>query len=157
MQVIGRIYKITSSETDYVYVGSTTQQLNKRFASHKSNYKNYYLNKYRYVTSFEVCKYTNAKIELIHEGLFDSKKDMDKLEGDIIRTTPNAVNKCIPGLTHQESCKKYNEQHKEAKQEYNAKRYEQNKEAISARRKLYRYQKKKEATINDATNPENDI
>ena len=126
--IIGRIYKITSNETDYIYIGSTTQQLNVRFVGHKTKYKTYTKNNHEYITSFELCKYVDAKIELIHEGLFSDRKDMEKYEGDTIRTTPNAINKIVPGTTKQESAKKY---------------YEQNKEAISERRKQY-YEKNKE-------------
>jgi hypothetical protein len=171
MQVIGRIYKIISDETDYVYIGSTTHQLNKRFANHKSAYNAYLNNKGNYITSFEICKYIDAEIELIHEGLFDSKKDMEKLEGEIIRTTPNAINKCTPGLTLCESYKKYRDQNKEVisvkskqyreqnkevilakKRQYR----EQNKEVIQERSKQYREQKKQNAMRN-ASDPETDI
>jgi hypothetical protein len=41
MSFIGKIYKITSSKTDDVYIGSTIQTLNDRFIKHKSNYKLY--------------------------------------------------------------------------------------------------------------------
>ena len=156
MQVIGRIYKITSSETDVVYVGSTVLQLNNRFQIHKSHYKTYSNNKSHYITSFELCKYTDAKIELIHEGLFDSKKDMEQLEGEIIRTTPNAVNKCIPGRTIQECKKKYREEHRESIKE-KAKQYRNdNKDIINEKAKQYREKKKKEVSHGESE-PESDI
>ncbi len=66
------------------------------------------------MTSFEVMKYTDAKIELIHEGIFDGKKDMEVLEGELIRTTPNAVNKVMVGRSRQETSKQYYEANKEA-------------------------------------------
>ncbi len=101
-QIIGRIYKITSSECDGVYIGSTTQQLTKRWSDHKNQYKLHSQGKFNYVTSFEVCKYTDAKIELVHEGLFNNRKDMETFEGDVIRTTPNAVNKVVVGRSQQQ-------------------------------------------------------
>ena len=73
-QIIGRIYKIVSSECDSVYIGSTTQQLNARFTCHKSHYKKYVDGTYHYVTSFEILKFADAKIELVHEGVFDGTK-----------------------------------------------------------------------------------
>ena len=91
VQIIGRIYKIVSSECDGCYIGSTTQQLSSRFNIHKHHY-----------TSFEVLKFADAKIELIHEGIFDSREDMEIFEGETIRTTPNALNKNIAGRTRQE-------------------------------------------------------
>ena len=59
----GKIYKLTSSQTDKIYVGSTATPLNQRFSAHKSNFK----------TSNQPCKanelmcYDDCKIELIEE------------------------------------------------------------------------------------------
>ena len=106
--LIGRIYKITSNETDYIYIGSTTQDLKRRFTEHKSDYKYNY-----YVSSSEICKYADAKIELIHEGLFIDRKDMEKFEGETIRTTSNAINKQIPGTTRQEQLQKYRDHNRD--------------------------------------------
>jgi hypothetical protein len=97
VQIIGRIYKIVSSECDGCYIGSTTQQLSKRLSTHKYHYKTYLDGHHLYYTSYEILKFADASIELIHEGVFDSRKDLDKFEGEIIRTTPNAVNKHVAG------------------------------------------------------------
>ena len=102
VQIIGRIYKIVSSECDGCYIGSTTQQLSIRFSEHKSHYKRYSVGNELYYTSFEVLKFADANIELIHEGVFDSKQDMIQLEGEVIRTTPNAMNKNVAGRTKKE-------------------------------------------------------
>ena len=40
-QILGRIYKITSGQTPWVYYGSTTKPLNKRLTGHKTDYKRY--------------------------------------------------------------------------------------------------------------------
>jgi hypothetical protein len=101
-QIIGRIYKIVSSECDGVYIGSTTMQLNARFNAHKCHYKRYVAGKHRYMTSFEILKFADAKMELVHEGLFDGKKDLEQFEGNTIRTTPNAVNKNVVGRSKPE-------------------------------------------------------
>ncbi len=98
-QIIGRIYKITSSECEGVYIGSTTQQLHDRFRGHKSAYNQYLQDNMNYITCFEIVKHSYAQIELIHEGLFKDRTDMEHMEGDIIRTTPNAINTHIPGRT----------------------------------------------------------
>ena len=97
VQIIGRIYKIVSSECDGCYIGSTTQQLRTRFSIHKSGYRAYLAGNYKYYSSFEVLKFADASIELIHEGLFDSRQDLAQFEGEIIRTTPNAMNKNVAG------------------------------------------------------------
>jgi len=112
-QVIGRIYKIVSSECDGVYIGSTTLQMNKRFNLHKSDYKRHVAGKCHYVTSFEILKFADAKIELVHEGVFDGKKDLEQFEGELIRTTPNAVNNIVVGR----STKEYYQDNKEALQQ----------------------------------------
>ena len=101
-QIIGRIYRILSSESDGVYVGSTIEQLKTRFSKHKHSYKRYLDGRGKFCTSYEIVKFTDAKIELVHEGLFDSKRDMEIFEGETIRTTPNAVNKRIAGRSREQ-------------------------------------------------------
>jgi hypothetical protein len=113
VQIIGRIYKIVSSECDGCYIGSTTQQLSRRFSVHKCHYRAYLAGKDQYYTSFEVLKFADASIELIHEGVFDNKQDLTQFEGEIIRTTPNAVNKNIAGRTRQEYLQQYQQDHAE--------------------------------------------
>jgi len=61
------IYKITSDQTDDVYVGITSLTLKKRLQKHKYNYKYYCYEKYRFVFSFLVVCYDDCKIELIEE------------------------------------------------------------------------------------------
>jgi hypothetical protein len=119
VQIIGRIYKIVSSECDGCYIGSTTQQLSRRLCVHKSHYKRYLAGKCNYMTSFDVIKFADASIELVHEGVFDSKNDLEHLEGEIIQTTPNVVNKNIAGWTG-------------TKQEYDKQYYQDNREALLA-------------------------
>ncbi len=102
VQIIGRVYRIVSSECDGCYIGSTTEQLNRRLSKHNYDYKRYLAGKYNYVTSFEVLKFVDAQIELIHEGVFDNKQDLEQFEGETIRTTPNAVNKIVVGRDKQQ-------------------------------------------------------
>ncbi len=133
VQIIGRIYKIVSSECDGCYIGSTTQQLSRRLSDHKNDYKRYLAGKYCYVTSFEILKFVDANIKLIHEGVFDSKKDLEQFEGEMIRTTPNAVNKVIVGRTAQEYNQQYYQNNREAIHECHQQYYQDNREAINAR------------------------
>ncbi len=121
VQIMGRIYKIVSRECDGCYIGSTTQQLSRRLSVHKCHYRAYLAGKSNYVASFEVLKFADASIELIHEGVFDSKIDLEHLEGEIIQTTPNALNKRIAGWTG-------------TKQEYERRYYQNNRDAILSRR-----------------------
>ncbi len=101
-QIIGRIYKITSSECEGVYIGSTTYQLYDRFRGHKNDYTQYLQDKRNYISCFEIVKHSDAQIELIHEGLFNDRTDLEHIEGDIIRTTPNAVNMRVAGRTQKQ-------------------------------------------------------
>ena len=93
----GRIYAITSDGHDGCYVGSTTKTLEKRLAQHKAQLTSYLNGKQRFICSFEIVKHEGAAMHLLHEGQFESKRDMEKLEGHFIDNTPGAVNKRTPG------------------------------------------------------------
>jgi len=61
-----KIYKLVSSQTDKVYIGSTCQkQLSRRLGQHKTYYKNYLNGKNIYLSSYEILKYPDAKIILV--------------------------------------------------------------------------------------------
>jgi len=106
--ILGRIYKITSSQTDACYIGSTMKTLTRRLSNHKSHYSEYLKGNYAYMTSFDVLRYGDANIELVVEGLFPNKRDMERMEGHYIDNTPNAVNKKGAGMTRAEINRKYN-------------------------------------------------
>ena len=134
--MIGRIYKITSSQTNAVYIGSTTESIRERLSKHKSNYKRFQDGKYCNVSSFEIIQYADAVIELIEEQEFKDKQDMLFRERYYIEMH-ECVNKVIPIRTNEEtkerkkiSDKKYkdknkdNEEKKEIKNAYDYKRIE---------------------------------
>ena len=51
----GKIYKIVCDVSDYIYVGSTCQPLNKRWDNHKSRVKNNHKSKfYQYVRTIGI-------------------------------------------------------------------------------------------------------
>ena len=56
-KIIGRVYKLTSSHTDEVYIGSTVQELSDRLREHKYTYRKYIDDKKQYITSIEILKY----------------------------------------------------------------------------------------------------
>ena len=98
----GYIYKLTSEQTQDVYIGSTTQSLKKRLKDHRSDYKGQLNN----MTSFKLMKYPDVKIELIEEVEFDERNKLNLREGYYQKTIP-CVNKLISGQTHNEyNCKK---------------------------------------------------
>jgi hypothetical protein len=126
----GKIYCIRSHQTDDIYIGSTTQPLSVRMAGHRRHYKHWKEGKMHYVTSFQLLEYDDCYIELIEEYPCDSKMELERREGQLIREM-DCVNKCIVGRTQKE----YAEEHKE-------RRLQQSKEWREANReKLKQYQK----------------
>ena len=96
----GKIYKITSVDTEDVYVGSTCSTLSKRLSSHISNHKRQLLGvKFRDSCSGKILKYDNAIIELIENCSCSTKRELLDREGEIIKNTPNCVNTQIQGRT----------------------------------------------------------
>jgi len=78
----GTIYKIMSDNFDKIYIGSTTQPLNRRLSAHKYMYKRYLKNnKNSKCTSFMILeKEGNINIETIEVIEFDDKKTLDERE-----------------------------------------------------------------------------
>ena len=95
------IYTIRSPHTDKFYIGSTTQNLCKRFANHKSDYNLHVQNKIKYVTtSFKIIELGDSYIELLEEINCDSKIQLEMREGELIRIHKDlCINKNIAGRT----------------------------------------------------------
>lgn len=125
----GKIYVIRSHQTNNVYIGSTTQPLSKRFALHLRHFKSQHI----YLTSFEIIKYGDAYIELLEDCPCDTKEQLLRKEGELIRATENCVNKVISGRTMQE----YYIDHKESIIEKNKTYYANNRNAIIEQKKQY--------------------
>ena len=121
----GQIYTIRSHQTDAIYIGSTCAPLHKRLSGHKSNYKTWKEGKYDYITSFEIMKYDDAYVELLEDFPCDSKKKLDRREGQLIRSMA-CVNKNVAGRTVAE----YREENKEQAAEMGRKWREGNKEHV---------------------------
>lgn len=103
-QNVSYIYAIRSPSTPKYYIGSTTLNLKNRFSVHKYQYRQYLLNKFNYITSFEVLKYDDCYIELIEEYECETKTELHQREGCHIRshkklTVCHLVNKKIDGRT----------------------------------------------------------
>jgi hypothetical protein len=97
----GRIYKLVSSASDKVYVGSTTEDLSVRFAKHKTAYNRYKNGLFHYISAFDVCCYPDVEIELIEELQCNDKATLLRREGEIIKTM-NTVNRNITGRGQRE-------------------------------------------------------
>ena len=89
----GKIYAIKSPETDKVYIGSTTQSLNKRFIQHKHDAA-----KGSSCKSKEVFQYKDPYIELIENYSCKTIEELNTREAEIMKITPNIINKFIPGV-----------------------------------------------------------
>jgi len=143
-----KIYKLTSSNSNEIYIGSTTLNLSKRKAHHIWYYKNHLLNKVKYITSFKIIEYGgNIDICLLEEYSCSNKEQLHQRERFYIENN-NCVNKVIPTRTKKE----YNELNKELirekrKEAYKINRYyELNKVKIKEDRKEY-YQINKDNII----------
>ena len=123
----GKIYTIRSHKTPLIYVGSTTEKyLSNRIAKHRSSFKRYKNNKFHYLAVFDIFELDgDCYIELYEKYPCDSKEELDKREGEIIRQL-DCCNKHIAGRT----AKEYREDTKQHRLEY-AKQYRiNNKEQI---------------------------
>jgi hypothetical protein len=125
-------YKITSTNTDKVYVGSTNHDINERLKHHEANYQRFKAGKTNYTTSFEILECKDYKIELIENKICESKEERGTVECNYIINTPNTVNKMLPGrtiLSWQDNKEQIGEQQRQYRQN--------NKEQIGEQQRQY--------------------
>jgi hypothetical protein len=132
---LGKIYEITSDQTNKRYIGSTTNKyLSIRFGIHKAEYKQYLKGKSNYVTSYEIIKNPDAKISLLETFPCTNKDELRKREQEWIDENRDTV------------VNRFDSYNNLSKKEYNnicvKKHYEANKEKIKQKRRA-RYQKQK--------------
>ena len=95
-----KIYTIRSHQTDKYYVGSTYDSLSKRLYQHKNHFKQFQAGKYPNVSSFEIIKYDDCYIELYEMFKCESRIELTKREGEVIRLLKDdLVNVRIEGRT----------------------------------------------------------
>ena len=128
----GKIYTIkNSNNTSLIYVGSTIQTLAKRFEGHKTDCKYQKKNRKLYI---EVNNdWSNWYIELYELFPCNSKKELFKREGEIIRLIGN-LNKNIAGRNRKE----YLEDSRDKLLEYSKKYREDNRDKIKKNKKIFR-------------------
>ena len=157
----GKIYKLTSKQTDNIYIGSTIQTLTRRLLQHKYDIKRGYNN-----SSKEILKYDDVRIELIEEYPCNIKKELHTRERYYIENTPNTINKFIPTRTNLEykkdnpeivkkSRQKYKENNREKLRLDNKKYRENNREKISLSGKKYREDNREKIKLTDKKYKEN--
>ena len=128
----GKIYKIINRETDDVYYGSTIQTIKNRFTDHKKNYKVYLNDKYDYVTSFEIVKYSSCKIVLVENFPCKSRYELEVRERYYIEKY-KCVNKIVPTRTRKE----WKNDNKDILKEKRKQNYQENKDEIKEQRRQY--------------------
>jgi hypothetical protein len=133
-------YKITSTNTDKVYVGSTKHDINERLKKHETDYRYFKEGKYKYVTSFEILECKDYKIELLENKICESKEERNTVECKYIINTPNTVNRNLPGRTREQ----YYQDNKEDIDEYHRQRYQNNKQEINEHQRQYYRDNKEE-------------
>lgn len=106
----GKIYKITSNQTEKWYIGSSTQKLYDRIANHRANYKLWQNNpdKYDFVTSYDIIKYDDHKIELIEEYPCNTKQELRQRENYYLALYKNICVNKIRAYQSKEEKKLYN-------------------------------------------------
>ena len=62
-----QIYKLTSSQTNQVYVGKTKDTLKERLKEHKSDYRRWLNGTHTFCSSYFIIEYDDCKIELIEK------------------------------------------------------------------------------------------
>lgn len=103
----GKIYKVEpvcEHDDKDVYYGSTTQTLSKRMGVHRGKYKLYKegkQHKYSIFDIFDKFGVDNCKIYLVEDFPCERKEQLEKREGEIIRTN-KCVNRTVAGRTPQD-------------------------------------------------------
>jgi hypothetical protein len=83
----GKIYALRSPKTPNVYIGSTTVSLAKRLGQHKAS-KNT-------CTSRQIVDAGDCYIELLEACPCESKEQLNRREGEVMRSTANCINRNI--------------------------------------------------------------
>ncbi len=130
-----KIYAIRAPGTDSVYIGATTKPLlSQRMAEHRAHFKRWEEGKENLTCSAKILDYEGAYIELIEEFPCQTKDQLNRREGEIIRQTPNCINKYVTGRTVIE----YISENKEARNEKSRNWYYANREKINAAKRAKR-------------------
>jgi hypothetical protein len=129
-----KIYTIRSYQTDKYYIGSTCDALHKRLYGHRQKYKSYLNDTYHFTSSFDIIKYEDHYIELLEDYKCESKNELFKREGELIRKYKDEIVNCrIEGRTSKERYENNKDKINEQKKEYN----KNNKDKIKEQKKEY--------------------
>ena len=93
-----KIYKITSANSDGVYIGSTTLELDRRLRHHEQQTQ---IGRNK-CTSRDIITLGDFRIELLEEFPCDTREELNIREGYWMKQFPNRVNRCLAGRTSME-------------------------------------------------------
>jgi len=115
-----KIYKIIDNTNGNIYIGSTTQPISRRLTKHKSDYKQYVGGKFGYVSSFEIIKNGDYKIEVMEEFTCNKLSELRDKEFEYIKNN-KCVNQLNPNNENIERLYINNDEYKLKKREYDLK------------------------------------
>ena len=129
------IYKISSQNSNQCYIGITKKDIEKRLKEHVACYELFKNEKTSFITSFEIIKNGDYKIELIESFIPKTTQEKKDKEAYYIKTN-NSVNKRIENRTQAE----WTAQNWDRVKEHKLKYYYNNKEKFI----IYRLKKMNE-------------
>lgn len=90
----GILYKISSPNTDKVYIGSTTNKyLSSRKAKHVYDYKGFLDGRRHYKSSYEILKHGECEYDMLECMEYKHVSELRQREAEVMRTYPNRCNK----------------------------------------------------------------
>ena len=108
-----KIHKLVDNTNDKIYIGSTCKTLEKRLSEHKSDYKRFLKGIFNNVTSFDILKNNDYKIELIENCNIKTKQELLARERYFIQNY-DCLNKNIPGNFDDKGTQQYQKDYYEA-------------------------------------------
>ena len=139
----GKIYCIRNNIDDDIYVGSTTQPLSKRMAWHRQSTKKEAKKHYKLYQKMNEVGIDNFYIELFEKYPCDSKEELFRKEGEVMRELKPILNSKIQGRTLEE----WLDDNKEYLTQERKNRYERNKDQILEKKKEYWKEKRDELLL----------
>jgi len=133
--MIGYIYRLTSEHCDKVYIGST-EDMERRFSVHKSNYKRWKNGSEDYCSSFILFELGSVTMGVIEEFEFENRSERYLKERHYIENN-ECVNKNIPGRNKKEWLAANKEQIKVYQAAYHSAYYAANTAQISIQKAAY--------------------
>jgi len=151
-----KIYRIRNTQTNDLYIGSTTQRLCGRMGGHRQDARRNI--DYPIYKKMKELGIDNFYIELIEDYPCDTRHDLEIREGEWIVKESPSLNRYTAARTHKQwyqdhkeqhnrTCKQYRETHKEQLQQKSSEYRHKNHEIIKQKKQEW-YKKNKDYIIN---------